>query len=172
MNTTIPVTNNPLIPVLSVEEIFRPEKLYALMKTVPKGLAVFIMAAIVIYFKAYAGLILLAFPLAIAVYNFYLIRSEKYYLTAQQLIVEKGVFTKCVNYLELYRVKDIVVHQSFFQKIFDMMTITVLSFDSIEKTLVINGVRVSDIAQKIRNRVQECRRNNKVLSMDNYPSPF
>jgi uncharacterized membrane protein YdbT with pleckstrin-like domain len=100
-------------------------------------------------------------------YKYFLVLSASYYLTGQQLIIEKGVFTRKVNYLELYRIKDILVNQPLWMKALGLMNITLLSFDTAESLLILKGIRISSLPQTIRNHVQECRRRNKVLTVDN-----
>jgi hypothetical protein len=90
-----------------VEEKFSPHCMYALMCIVPKMLLFIIINIIAVYAKLYIGIPVVLFLLGGAAYQYFLIRSHIYYLTAQQLISEKGVLTKQVNYLELYRIKDI-----------------------------------------------------------------
>src|ERR1017187_823819 len=134
---------SPLVPGNSVEVQVKPEKIYATVFFIP-----------------------LIF-LLLGFYKYLFVLSSSYYLTDQQLIIERGVFTRRVNYLELYRIKDIVVNQSFWMKTIGLMNITLLSFDSSESLLILKGIKISELLQSIRNHVQECRKRNKVLTVDN-----
>ena len=158
---------NQLVPVNRIEVEVKPEKIYATLFLTPYILIAFIISISAIWFNA-LYLILLSIPFVVlGLYKYFLIISSTFYLSDQQLIIQRGVFTKTVNYLELYRIKDILVEQSFWMKALGLMNITLLSFDKEESLLVLKGIKISDLSQSIRNHVQECRQRNKVLTIDN-----
>ncbi|HUZ59328.1 MAG TPA: PH domain-containing protein [Hanamia sp.] len=158
---------NQLVPVDRIEAEVKPEKIYATLFLTPYILIAFIISISAIWFNA-LYLILLSIPFVVlGLYKYFLIISSTFYLTDQQLIIQRGVFTKTVNYLELYRIKDILVEQPFWMKALGLMNITLLSFDKEESLLVLKGIKISDLPQSIRNHVQECRQRNKVLTIDN-----
>jgi uncharacterized membrane protein YdbT with pleckstrin-like domain len=158
---------NQLVPVNNIEAEVKPEKIYATLFLAPYILIAFIISISAIWFNA-LYLILLSIPfIVLGLYKYFLIISSTFYLSDQQLIIQRGVFTKTVNYLELYRIKDILVEQPFWMKALGLMNITLLSFDKEESLLVLKGIKISDLPQSIRNHVQECRQRNKVLTIDN-----
>ena len=158
---------NQLVPVNRIEAEVKPEKIYATLFLTPYILIAFIISISAIWFNA-LYLILLSIPVVVlGLYKYFLIISSTFYLSDQQLIIQRGVFTKTVNYLELYRIKDILVEQPFWMKALGLMNITLLSFDKEESLLVLKGIKISDLPQSIRNHVQECRQRNKVLTIDN-----
>jgi len=158
---------NQLVPVNRIEVEVKPEKIYATLFLTPYILIAFIISISAIWFNA-LYLILLSIPFVVlGLYKYFLIISSTFYLSDQQLIIQRGVFTKTVNYLELYRIKDILVEQPFWMKALGLMNITLLSFDKEESLLVLKGIKISDLPQSIRNHVQECRQRNKVLTIDN-----
>lgn len=158
---------NQLVPVKRIEAEIKPEKIYATLFLTPYILIAFIISISAIWFNA-LYLILLSIPFVVlGLYKYFLIISSTFYLSDQQLIIQRGVFTKTVNYLELYRIKDILVEQPFWMKALGLMNITLLSFDKEESLLVLKGIKISDLPQSIRNHVQECRQRNKVLTIDN-----
>jgi uncharacterized membrane protein YdbT with pleckstrin-like domain len=158
---------NQLVPVNNIEAEVKPEKIYATLFLAPYILIAFIISISAIWFNA-LYLILLSIPFVVlGLYKYFLIISSTFYLSDQQLIIQRGVFTKTVNYLELYRIKDILVEQPFWMKALGLMNITLLSFDKEESLLVLKGIKISDLPQSIRNHVQECRQRNKVLTIDN-----
>lgn len=158
---------NKLIPVNNIEAEVKPEKIYATLFLTPYILIAFIISISAVWFNA-LYLILLSIPFVVlGLYKYFLIISSTFYLSDQQLIIQRGVFTKTVNYLELYRIKDILVEQPFWMKALGLMNITLLSFDKEESLLILKGIKISDLPQSIRNHVQECRQRNKVLTIDN-----
>ena len=158
---------NQLVPVNRIEAEVKPEKIYATLFLTPYIIIAFTISISAIWFNA-LYLILLSIPFVVlGLYKYFLIISSTFYLSDQQLIIQRGVFTKTVNYLELYRIKDILVEQPFWMKALGLMNITLLSFDKEESLLVLKGIKISDLPQSIRNHVQECRQRNKVLTIDN-----
>ena len=156
-----------LVPINDLEVQVKPEKIYATFIITPQIIVAVLIAACAIYFNTALFLLISFIFLLVGLYKYLLVVSSSYYLTNQQLIIERGVFAKRVNYLELYRIKDIVVNQSFWMKIIGLMNITLLSFDSSEPLLILKGIKISALPQSIRNHVQECRQRSKVLTVDN-----
>lgn len=158
---------SPLVPADGIEVQVKPEKIYATVIFMPRFFVAILIAICAIYFNTALLLLVSLIILLLELYKYFLVLSSTYYLTDQQLIIEKGVFTRRVNYLELYRIKDILVNQSFWMKTIGLMNITLLSFDSSESLLILKGIKISALPQSIRNHVQECRQRNKVLTVDN-----
>ena len=157
----------PLVPVHEVEIKIKPEKIYAGIFVIPHFAMTVLMAAWSIRYSSNIFLITSLVFAFLGWYKYLLILSASYYLTIQQLIITKGVFARSTNYLELYRIKDILVNQPFWMKAFGLMNMTLLSFDTAESLLILKGISVSSLPQSIRNHVQECRQRNKVLTVDN-----
>ena len=158
---------SPLVPGNGIEVQVKPAKIYAALFSLPQILTAVAISICAIYFDRASFLLISLLFLFLGYYKYLLVLSSSYYLTDQQLIIERGVFTRKVNYLELYRIKDIIVNQSFWMKTIGIMNITLLSFDSAESILILKGIKVSTLPQSIRNHVQECRQQNKVLTVDN-----
>ena len=158
---------NKLVPVKNIEAEVKPAKIYATIFLIPHFFIALIFSLSGIYFNSVYLILLSVLFVALGLYKYFLIISTTFYLSDQQLIIQRGVFTKTVNYLELYRIKDILVEQPFWMKALGLMNITLLSFDNAESLLVLKGIKISDLPQSIRNHVQECRQRNKVLTIDN-----
>jgi uncharacterized membrane protein YdbT with pleckstrin-like domain len=158
---------SPLVPGNDAQLQVKPERIYAAILVLPyAGIAVIF----ALWASRYASVFYLMpsiFILLAGFYKYLLVLSASYYLTGQQLIIKRGVFTRKFNYLELYRIKDILVDQPLWMNASGLMNITLLSFDTAESLLILKGIRVSSLPQTIRNHVQECRRRNKVLTVDN-----
>lgn len=159
--------NTSLIDRNDVKETVRPEKVYALVSVLPQAITAVAVLFFVSFYNDYLLLLLPLLFVIIAIYKYQLILSYNYHITEQQLITEKGIFNKTVNYLEMYRIKDIIVNQPFWMKAAGLMNVTLLSFDSNEPVVIIKGIKVSHLPQAIRNQVQDCRLKNQVLTVDN-----
>ena len=156
----------PLVPDYDVEVQVKPEKIFAAAFAIPHFTIAVIAAAWAIRDNSVFFLMTFMVFAALGFYKYLLVLSASYYLTDQQLVIKRGVFTAQVNYLELYRIKDIFVKQSFWMKVLGLMNITLLSFDAAESLLILKGIRISNLPQTIRNLVQEYRQRNKVLTID------
>jgi uncharacterized membrane protein YdbT with pleckstrin-like domain len=99
-------------------------------------------------------------------YKYCYIINRAYYITTEQIIYEQGILIKTTQYLELYRVRDYIVTQNLFMRLSNTMQLTLLTYDKGEQIVVMAGIPKSDLAQIIRNRVQECRNNNHLLTID------
>src|ERR1035438_6794661 len=103
---------SPLVPDHVVEVQVRPEKLFAAVFAIPHFSVAVIAAAWAIRDNSVFFLTTSILVAVLGFYKYLLILSASYYLTDQQLVIKRGVFTRQVNYLELYRIKDIFVHRS------------------------------------------------------------
>ncbi|WHY84054.1 PH domain-containing protein [Neobacillus novalis] len=90
----------------------------------------------------------------------------KYRITNQRLIIEKGVFTKITNEIELFRVRDIQVKRNLVERIFGFGDITVLSTDHMNSVILLKNIKKSvEVKDIIRNAVME-QRNIQRLEID------
>lgn len=80
-----------------------------------------------------------------------------------------GVFSRRIDFLEMYRIKDYIVKQSFVFRILNLMTFTLLANDknSQNKTIIMQGITVTILPDKIRDLVQQARLKNRVFEVDN-----
>ena len=91
------------------------------------------------------------------VYGLIYFKLLKYELFQDRLILKEGVFTNRINFLELYRVKDYTVYQSFFMKLFSIMNIQLITSDKSTPILNINGIPKSEVFNLIREYVEKQR---------------
>ncbi|CAH9016737.1 PH domain-containing protein [Candidatus Nitrosacidococcus sp. I8] len=90
-------------------------------------------------------------------------KSQYYELTSQRLKSHNGVFSRKIEELELYRVRDTELYQSFFERIFGLGTITIISTDATTPTSLIEGIKGAEaLREQIRHYVEECRTNKEV----------
>src|SRR5690625_601949 len=127
---------NPLIEDSQCIESFSPEPAYATIQILPK---VFLGALIVatalfinIPYIAFAGIGLWLY----AIYRYYYVRTIKYYLTQEQIIVHQGIISTKTDYLELFRIIDILALQPFWLRLFGLMHVNLISFDYNEQSLI------------------------------------
>jgi membrane protein YdbS with pleckstrin-like domain len=120
--------------------------------------------------KAYLGWILLGALLAVVVVGLFIllyvwiqIRSTRYRLTTQRLFVRRGLVAKHIEEVELYRVKDVTVDQSMWQRILRTGTVTVLSTDDSTPELPLRGVADPHaLKEQIRMHYRASKRRERV----------
>lgn len=88
-----------------------------------------------------------------AIWRCLVTRNQIYELTTQRLRMRSGVFNKQLDELELYRVRDSKVEQPFWQRLFGLGTITIVSGDATTPVTVIPAVRN---AEQVREHLRNC----------------
>jgi membrane protein YdbS with pleckstrin-like domain len=128
--------------------------------------------------RAFSGRIVLGILLAPVIVGLVLlasvwwrIRSSRYRLTTQRLFVQRGLFMKQTNEMELYRVKDVRVDQGLVQRLLGVGSITVLSSDDSTPAVTLLGVdRPQDVKETIRTHYRAARKREGVRSSEIIPS--
>lgn len=142
-----------------------PTTIYALLQLSP-----ILLITLGIIVVSYFWLPILSFVamilLGISWYKYLFIRYTIYSINSEVLKVHTGVFTKRIDSLELYRVKDYVVTQSFFMRLFNVMTVTLFTKDLTNEKLNLSGIPVSDLPDRIRKYVQQARWDNRIFEIN------
>lgn len=108
------------------------------------------------------ALVLLIAPFVLAWWKWLLVKTTRFTLTDQRIIVTKGVFSKTTNETELYRVRDTSIEEPFFYRLFGVGNIVVYSTDTAEGQLHFNAFpKPHWIKDQIRNYAEICRRNRR-----------
>ncbi|TKC08035.1 hypothetical protein FA048_12795 [Pedobacter polaris] len=102
----------------------------------------------------------------VAWYKYMFIRYISYLITEETIKIRTGIFIKRIDNLELYRVKDYVVVQSFIMQIFKIMNVTLITTDQLNKNIALIGIPQSDITDVLREYVQKARINNRIFEMN------
>ena len=79
-----------------------------------------------------------------------------------------GVFSRHTDYMELYRVVDYSESQTFWQKLWGVKTVSIISTDKTDRTMVMYGISARrDIVQEIRERVENCKKQRRIYEITN-----
>ena len=79
----------------------------------------------------------------------------QYVISAEQLIVQQGVFHRTSDYIELYRIVDFSEQRDILEQFFGLKTISIYSGDRTNPKLDICGVQEkADVVAIIRERVE------------------
>ena len=105
--------------------------------------------------------------LAQSAWAYFHLRMIEYVITTQRVRVISGLFSKEVQEIELFRVKDTSARQAFFQRLFGLGTITVLSGDEKLPRLVLDGVpNAIEMRERLRQEVLTLRQRFGVRELD------
>lgn len=99
-------------------------------------------------------------------YRILYLRNFQYLISSEHIRISLGIFFKRMDQVELYRVKDYIVTQSFVLQLFRLMNVTLKSTDPENPVISFIGVPYSDLIETIRERVQEARRVNKIVELN------
>lgn len=101
-------------------------------------------------------------------YRYQWMKRLVYRITEEQLIIHKGIFSRCCDYIELYRVVDFHEHKSLMQQFFGLKTVSVFSGDRTQPRLDIIGVRSKiHLVDIIRDRVEWNRQRKGIYEITN-----
>lgn len=124
------------------------------------GIAAIVVLAIVTDKPILFALVLL--PVFYALWKWLEIRSTRFTLTDQRLIVSRGILHKTTNETELYRVRDTSIEEPFFFRMFGVGNIIIYSTDEAEGKLHFNAYRKPHwIKDQIRNNAETCRQKKR-----------
>jgi membrane protein YdbS with pleckstrin-like domain len=105
--------------------------------------------------------------LAQSTWAWFHLRMIEYIITTQRVRVISGLFSKEVQEIELFRVKDTSARQAFLQRLFGLGTITVLSGDEKQPRLVLDGVpHPIEMRERLRQEVLTLRQRFGVREVD------
>ena len=90
-----------------------------------------------------------------------------YSMTDDRLFVKRGLFNLREDEVRLYRIKDLVLERSLFQRIFGLGTIQVVSSDSSLGTFALSNIKKSEeVKEQLSTLVEEERQRKKVSSRE------
>lgn len=107
-----------------------------------------------------------ALALLVLLYRYIYLRRIRYDITAEQLVCERGILLRKVDYMELYRIVDFQEKQSILQQICGLKTVSILSMDRNTPRLDLLGMKRSDrIVTLIRERVEYNKRKREYMRL-------
>jgi len=95
------------------------------------------------------------------------LRASEYVVTNQRVRIISGIFSKEIQEIELFRVKDTMARQSFFLRLFGLGTITILSGDERNPRLVLSGIpQAIELRERLRQEIMTLRQRFGVRELD------
>jgi len=108
-----------------------------------------------------------ALPLLWAAWVWISTAAESFELTTERLRMKRGVFNQVFDEVELYRVKDVSLARSVFERMLGLGTVTLETSDRGQERLLIPSVRKSDeLREHLRTQVEIVRDRKRVREVD------
>ncbi len=118
-------------------------------------------------YVACALLCVLVVPIGYALYRFYAVKMTRFTLTTERLRIEHGVFTRDVEEIELYRVRDTAITQSFVDKLLGLGTVVALTSDTTMPEVRLGAIRdARGVREHIRAHTESMRQRRRVRDID------
>jgi uncharacterized membrane protein YdbT with pleckstrin-like domain len=145
--------------------LLRPAMLFAFLKALPL-LTLAITFLLLAWWLSPYFIVFSLVVSGLACYRLLYIRSFKYQVTAEYILLTQGIFFKRIDQVELFRIKDYIITQSFIMQICKLMQLTLKSTDAENATIRFRGIPESNILETIRARVLEARKNNNIYELN------
>ena len=147
------------------ELILRPAGIYALLRVFPLlGLS---LAFLLLSSKVST---LFLFPslasTGVAWYRYLFTRNYRYCLSPEIIRLQQGIVFKRVDQVELFRMKDYIVLQPLLLQVFGLMHLILKSTDPVNPVIKLQGIPASNLADTIRQYVQEARKHNQIVEIN------
>ncbi len=95
------------------------------------------------------------------------IKSVSYKLTTQRLFITRGLVSKKRDQMELYRVKDVSLEQSFLERLLHVGTVKVFSNDDTTPIMLLSHISNPDqVFETVRKAYRESRRREGVRATE------
>lgn len=105
--------------------------------------------------------------LLVSLWKYLKISTWRFKITNQRIIEEYGIFSKTMQELELYRVKDITLHQSFWYRILGISNIHLMTSDKSSPFYTISGIKNGkELREQLRTLVEKRRDEKGVIERD------
>ena len=109
---------------------------------------------------------ILLIPIPWALWNWLKVKCRVYTLTDERLLIDRGVFNKTQDTLELYRVRDLQVTEPFLLRLFGLQNIHLLATDLTTESIVLDYIPSAlNLRDQFRQHVEECRRRKGVREL-------
>lgn len=106
-------------------------------------------------------------PIPWALWRALITKNTRYVLTDQRLKNTRGVFNRMTDDLELYRVKDTLFQQTFWQRMAGIGDIVLSTSDTTTPTVVLADIKDAEgVRERVRGLVEQRRDAKRVRELD------
>ena len=143
----------------------RPSAIFALLKVLP--LFICCLGFLYISWVFMPDFLWLSIAvLVFAVYRYLFIRRTIYHITSEVFRFSRGLFFRRTDTVELFRVKDYILTQSFLLQLFGLMDVTLKTTDPENPIVGLRGIPYSNLIDTLRNRIMKTRKHNKIYEIN------
>jgi uncharacterized membrane protein YdbT with pleckstrin-like domain len=104
--------------------------------------------------------------MTIILYRMLYWRLVRYEISPEQIKYTRGVLQRKIDFLEMYRIKDFDQRQSLIMNMLGIMHIRLMTSDISHPMLEIKGIPKSNIAEVLRELIEQSRKENRVYAID------
>lgn len=105
----------------------------------------------------------LVVPLLLMLWRFLDTHFHQYGITSERLRVSKGILTKRMREMELYRVRETSIHQPFFLRLFRLANVVITITDPSKQAIVIRAVPGAlDLRETLRDCIENMRDRKQI----------
>jgi uncharacterized membrane protein YdbT with pleckstrin-like domain len=122
--------------------------------------------------QGFGGLLLAILTLGIsAIVMYFVTRGTHYKITSQRVVIERGVFSKRMEQVDLYRIVDYVVERPLGQRMVGTGNIVLEAMDKTTPEIKIEGIKtdVTALYERLRYATEQEKRRRGVRVLDVEP---
>lgn len=109
----------------------------------------------------------LVLPLGWMIWKYLSVRTQVFELTSQRLRTSRGIVNQVIDEIELYRVKDIQMHRTWWMRLTGLASISLETSDRGMPSLLIPAVHSGvELREQLRKQVETMRDQKRVREMD------
>ena len=113
------------------------------------------------------ALVALVLPLGLMIWKYLSVRTQVFELTSQRLRTTHGIINQVIDEIELYRVKDIQMHRTWWMRLTGLASISLETSDRGMPSLRIPAVHSGvELRELLRKQVELLRDQKRVREMD------
>jgi membrane protein YdbS with pleckstrin-like domain len=117
----------------------------------------------------YEWVLLIALPaLALVLWfiSFVRLKQFQYALSTRRLTIKQGLISTSIDDIALWRIKDVDVRQTLWERLGGVGSIVIVSTDAVEPVAVLHGVRdPRGVQRQLRNQIDRCRQTDGVRAI-------
>jgi membrane protein YdbS with pleckstrin-like domain len=95
-------------------------------------------------------------------------KTTKYKITSVRIQLEKGLITRQINNLEMWRINDIQFQQGMLQRLFSEASLVLITQDKINPIFTISGLGLTatrELFDKLQPAISQARKDQKIVSL-------
>ncbi len=107
------------------------------------------------------------FPIVYAGWKWYELNQTRYELTSERFFYKSGLMTKEERSVELYRIKEFLIEQPWYLKIFNLSHITLCTSNPLDLNVELYGIHNAEaLRDEIRKYAELARDKKRVREID------